>query len=235
MLDCDEGLSNVNIKNDYGLTDQAISKKSYQIAIGDAKIEASFTVTLDVTISTNLGDVIEVTADLFGEISGVLTLSLGTGELLPYTDWLIGLVSIFNANSTGYIADFFKAGAVFNASFNALVEPSFPFNLLGSADATGGFKTPFEINFLQPDETGYPDIDFEVEIDGIGDVRNLTFKQVIAILGEALEWLIGSSEDDSIESCSGGLLGKEIDGVNVFTYQLPGTSALGYRQACCCF
>lgn len=46
---------------------------------------------------------------------------------------------------------------------------------------------------------------------------------MVAILADALEWLVGDPDDGhSVESCSGGLLGKEIGGVNVFTYQVPG-------------
>jgi hypothetical protein len=225
-MECNANESIVSTYNTYGLTDQDISKRSWQIAVGDASIVASFGIIIDVTLSSNVGNVIEVTADLFGEITGNLTLNLGTGDLLPFGDWLIALTNIFDeTNSTGgYVPGFFTADAVFEASFNATVEPSSPFNILGSAFAEGSFTNPFEIDFLS-DETAYPNISLDVEIDGLGDVRKLTFRQVVEILGDALELLIGSNDADSensVESCSGGLLGRKIGGVNVFTYQIPG-------------
>lgn len=214
------------IPNDYGLEDFSLSKRKWQIAIGDSSITANITVALDVTLSTNVGGVIEVTAALDGTIAGSLVLSIGTGELLPFSDWLVGLINIFGNSSTpGFIADFFEASATFEANFDASVEPSSPFNLLATASATGSFAEPFVIDFLSKDFS-YPDIDFEVNIDGIGDVRKLTFKQVVAILADVLEFLIGSNEDDAVDSCSGGLLGQD-----AFTYQLPGASGrlLNYR------
>lgn len=163
VLECADSQTVVNIDNDYGFTDQALSKRSWQIAVGDTKIEASFSVTLAVFISSNVGDVIEVTTTLLGTISGDLTLSLGTSELLAFTTWLAGLTSIFDSSSEGFIEDFFIAEASFDAEFSASVEPSSPFNLLGSASAEGGFAEPFVIDFLS-NETGYPNITFDVEI-----------------------------------------------------------------------
>lgn len=37
----------------------------------------------------------------------------------------------------------------------------------------------------------------------------------------SLGFLIGEEEGDSVESCSGGLLGTELFGENIFTYKIP--------------
>ncbi|GAX18396.1 hypothetical protein FisN_2Lh003 [Fistulifera solaris] len=215
VLECQEDELVSPIANDYGLEDFSLSKRKWQIAIGDASISANVTVSLNVQLSTNVGGVIEVTAELEGDITGYLELSLGTGELLPFSDWLVALINIFDSESEGYIADFFEASATFDATFEASVEPSSPFNLLATASASGGFAEPFVIDFLAKNFS-YPEIEFDVNIEGIGDVRKLTFRQVVAILADVLEFLVGSNEDDGVDSCSGGLLGQD-----AFTYQLP--------------
>ena len=45
--------------------------------------------------------------------------------------------------------------------------------------------------------------------------------EIIKLLKIALEILIGDGEDDSVDSCTGGLLGKEVFGKNIFTYKIP--------------
>ena len=67
-MECNDDQAIINIENDYGLTDQTVSKRSWQIAVGETSIKANFTVTLDVRITSNVGNVIEITADLFGEM-----------------------------------------------------------------------------------------------------------------------------------------------------------------------
>ncbi len=218
MLECRNNETVSPIANNYGLEEFSLSKRPWQIGIGESSISANIRVDLDVTLSTNVGGVIEVTASLSGNITGSLSLSLGTSDLLPFTDWLVGLINIFDTDNTsgGFIAGFFDATATFNARFDGLVEPSSPFDWLATANATGGFAQPFEIDFLSK-SFSYPDIDFEVNIERIGDVRKLTFRQVVDILGDVLEFLVGSNDDDQVDSCSGGLLGQD-----AFTFELPG-------------
>ena len=81
---------------------------------------------------------------------------------MPFSDWLAGLTSIFDSTSEGYIENFFVATSYWDAYFNATVEPSSPFNLLGTATATGGFSDTFELDFLS--NFSYPNITFDVEI-----------------------------------------------------------------------
>ena len=58
-------------------------------------------------------------------------------------------------------------------------------------------------------------------IKSFGDLRNLSLNDVIRLLQQALGLLVGEDENDTVESCSGGLLGKEIGGTNVFTKKIP--------------
>lgn len=62
--------------------------------------------------------------------------------------------------------------------------------------------------------------DTEIDLPAIGDIRNLSFGDVVRLLKQALDFLVGTGENDSVESCSGGLLGKELFGENVFTYKI---------------
>jgi hypothetical protein len=41
------------------------------------------------------------------------------------------------------------------------------------------------------------------------------------MIQSALGFLVGEEEGDTVESCSGGLLGKEVFGENIFTYKIP--------------
>ena len=41
------------------------------------------------------------------------------------------------------------------------------------------------------------------------------------MIQSSLGFLIGEEEGDTVDSCSGGLLGKEIFGENIFTYKIP--------------
>lgn len=66
------------------------------------------------------------------------------------------------------------------------------------------------------------DIEFVVDLPSVGNIRNLSFTDVVELLQLALEFLVGDTEVDSVESCSGGLLGLEVDNEPIFTYKLPG-------------
>jgi hypothetical protein len=57
---------------------------------------------------------------------------------------------------------------------------------------------------------------------GFGAAKNLSFRDIVDLLVQSMEFLVGGGSDDAVDSCSGGLLGRQILGVNVFTYQIPG-------------
>ena len=225
MLICPTGQSSVNIFNSYGLSDDMPAKRPFQIAMGNSSIIASFVITGDVILAANVGGVIEVEADLHAQFGGSLTLHLGTDEFLTFPKWLAALISIFHEKSEGYIKEFFTPTASFEGDFTAEVEALAPFNF-GSIDATGAFDEAFEIDFFELKNTPglprkVPNISFEVDLPNIGGVRNLSFAQVVELLAQVLEFLIGAGADDTPTSCSGGLLGKEIGDQPVFSYQVP--------------
>jgi hypothetical protein len=153
--------------------------------------------------------------DLDADFTGDLLLSLGDGELLPFTVWLSATIAVLNPNSTGYIPDFMVATATFNGSFAAEVEPGLPFSdFVPPLSVSGYFVEPYVLNFFNISASGIPNVALDVNLPNFGDVRNLSFRDVVRILGEALKFLIGKED---VESCKDGLLG-----LDVFTYQIPG-------------
>jgi hypothetical protein len=156
--------------------------------------------------------------ELQAAFTGDLLLSLGTddGKLLPFTVWLSATISVLSPNSTGHRPDFMTAGATFNGSFAAEVTPGAPFADLITTPfpVNGFFVTPYVLNFFNISASGKPNVTLDVNLPNFGDVRNLSFRDVVRILGDALEFLIG---DEDVESCKAGLLG-----LDVFTYQIPG-------------
>ena len=173
-----------------------------------------------------MGGVIEVQSTLNALLQGSLTLTVGspTESILPFSDWIVALTKI-NATATdeGYIDQFFSASANFEGDVSAtvsLLEP-FSFDGMPTPSFTGTLDT-FAIDFFAYEK---PKPTFDLTIDGlpnIGNVKDLSFSDVIDILGSALEFLVGDPDVDDVTTCSGGLLGTEISGQNVFTYQLPG-------------
>jgi hypothetical protein len=65
-------------------------------------------------------------------------------------------------------------------------------------------------------------ISLSVDMGNFGDAKHLSFRDIVNILVQSMELLVGGGPDDAVDSCSGGLLGRKIFGVNVFTYQIPG-------------
>ena len=113
------------------------------------------------------------------------------------------------------------ASFTFDGDFSATVSVEDPIEL--SASATGKFRKPYTLDLLDLDavKNTKPEIVFDVDLPSFGDLRNLTFKDVIGLLQDALKFLVGEEEGDTVESCSGGLLGKEVFGEPVFTKQIP--------------
>lgn len=52
-------------------------------------------------------------------------------------------------------------------------------------------------------------------------LKNLSFENVIDLLKLGLELLVGGEEGDTVESCTGGILGKEFFGRPIFTVKIP--------------
>lgn len=206
----------------YGFTDSVLSKKKFQMAIGTVSAEGRINVTGGADIAANVGGVIAVNSSLGAALSGSVNVSVGD-DFIPAGDWIVALTKIFgDASTEGYRAGFLTANASFDGNFSASVQALKPFDF-ARVNATGQFLEPFAIDFLNVNASKLrPNVTFVVDLPKIGNLRDMTFKDVIEPLQLALEFLVGADDGDSVETCSGGLLGLEIGGSSVFTYQIPG-------------
>ena len=113
--------------------------------------------------------------------------------------------------------DFFHAFSTFEGEFNAsLSSPStlyFPGKFL---------NPPLVLDFSMKPPHHIPEIDIDFYFPGIGDVTKMSAVHIVKAFLLFKDFLIGSERNDSVEKCSGGLLGAEISGQPVFGYQLPG-------------
>jgi hypothetical protein len=174
-------------------------------------------------VSASVGGVIEVGADVEASLSGDLSFAANEyGDFLPFNEWLITLKDI-SGNP-----EFFRGQFSLDGSFDIGVTVQQPFEVEVPGTFSGGFgvssesRSPFVLDFKDPNLTSRrPDLFLEIDLPEIGDIRNLSFADVVRLLKQALEFLVGGEEEDSATSCSGGLLGKEFFGENVFTYQIP--------------
>lgn len=152
-------------------------------------------------------------------VSGSLALSAGSkGQLVPYNQWLSKMKNITQPENAG----FGSAKITFDGSFDAIARATEPFEV-DAGEFKGYFREPYILDLLNSTaiNTTRPDVAFDIDLPDIGDLGNITFAEVIELLQLALEFLVGSEEGDSVESCSGGLLGKEFFGKKVFLFKIP--------------
>lgn len=107
-----------------------------------------------------------------------------------------------------------------DGEFSASAYVETPFKL--GIDANGYFRTPFFLDLTNPTPQE-PDIVLEMDFPTLptGCLNDLSFEDIVGVLDLLLEFLVGDEEGDTVESCSGGLLGKEVLGTNVFVKKLP--------------
>jgi hypothetical protein len=227
-------------ENIYGLVNDTQKKTGFHFANGATELQVDLDVSGGATVSATLLDTIEVDASIDAWISGSLQFNSGSnGQLVPLDTWFSNMKSLLDASDEFHNPDFATCAIAMDGMFNALVEVRDPFALDGGpVTFEGAFRSPFELNLLDPLEVSskQPNIDIDINLSNIGDVKNLSFGEVVNVLKLALEFLVGDADEGhTVDSCSGGLLGREIFGRNVFTYKIPilGVSACdfaGYLQ-----
>ena len=211
--------------NIYGLTNGTFKKGGYHFANGATALHVDLGLSGGATVSATVLDSIEVAAGIDAFIAGSLEFNAGTrGKLIQIDDWFSNIKSMWNTSDEFHEPDFATASLSVDGSFEASVEVREPFALDLPVSFGGSFASPFELNLLNLTAAGIrrPDIKFDIDLPNIGDIKNLSFGEVIKLLKQALEFLVGDPEEgNTVESCSGGLLGKEIFGKNIFTYKIP--------------
>ncbi|CAB9505197.1 Kringle domain [Seminavis robusta] len=204
VFQCADGYVPYKIANSYGLEDQVTSKVSFQLMVAQSKVEATVSLSGSADITANLNDVISVAATVaVSEVGGNVSLTCGLDQYTAYSDWVQDIVSLNN----------FDASATVDGSFTATVDALAPFSV--SASANGYFTTPFDVDFVNPTK---PDITFDVDLPNVGDVRFITYKDVVSCMSLTQTFLVG---DGSVESCSDGLLNFDLLGKNPFFEKIP--------------
>lgn len=197
----------------FGMTNGDFDKKSpFQFASGLFEVIAGIQVKGGAEITAKVANVLEVSAEIDTTFFGQVRFSAGKqGQLIAFDDWLAKLIALKDTKSEDYDRGF--ASAVLTLDGNIAGEVSS--NALGvSTRVTGSFTEPYNYNLFE--NATRPKFVLDVNLPNFGDLRNLSFRDVIKLLEQAMELLVGSAEADTVESCSGGLLGKEI-----FTTKIP--------------
>lgn len=199
-------------------------KPSFQYTSGLLELIAGIEVLGGVNIKANVADVLEVTAAIDASFFGQVQFSAGKlGQLIPFDDFLAKLVSLKDTSSEYHDPDF----AVSVLTFGGTLAGQVSADTIGvSTGVTGAFLEPYNSNLLHANNTG-PKFALDVNLPKFGDLRNLSYSDVINLLSQALELLVGPAEADTVDSCSGGLLGKDI-----FTTKIPvaGVSACDFAS-----
>ncbi|CAB9505193.1 Kringle domain [Seminavis robusta] len=198
---CATGDVPADSSNSYGLTDQVKSKRGFQVAVDQTTLSASFSVNGIAKLTAELNDVIEISADMTGQLSGSLTLTVGEVGYTPFFTWVADLIQL----------DHFNGLASFSGSFLADVHALEPFDaeILGATGAMAQYDIDF---FANP---GLPSITFQIDLPGIRDVRFLKYEDVVSCMAFTKSFL------GSVETCAGGLLDFEINDQNVFFSKIP--------------
>ena len=213
MLVCGENKKVEYLENDYGLQDQDLSRRPFQIAVWQASIGATFDVEGQENLFATVGGVVEVETNLSVSLFGDLSLSVGSGDLLPFCDWLIAITSIFQPEKgPGYIDGFLNASSTFpTGNLSGKVKALPPFDDVPEVEVGGGF-VGFDVDFIGKNSS--PPV--MLDIDLLASIRDLSFADVVNSLSKAVKFVVGDGESQSVESCSGGLLGKDL-----VSYQIP--------------
>jgi hypothetical protein len=221
---CIQGDSIVNYTNVYGIRDVSLKKLPFQLMVGETSFNATVEVDGKVEVAANIGGVIEATAGITADFTGSLVLVVNPKDKFGYVSfskWLRDITGIATANRTEF---FFNASAIFDGNIHGVASAGAPFSGL-TKEFDGTMDTLF-IDFLKLNvPTGstpnIPRFNVTVDLPTIGNVKDLSFSDVVDILSLALDFLVGEDGGD-VKSCSGGLLGTEINNEKVFQFQIPG-------------
>jgi hypothetical protein len=222
--ECTSGDSIVSYTNVYGIRDVSLKKLPFQLMVGETSFNAIVKVDGKVEVAANIGGVIEATAGVTADFTGSLVLVVNPKDKFGYvsfSEWLRGITGI---TTDDRIEFFFEASAIFEGSIYGEASAGAPFSGL-TAEFDGTMDT-LSIDFLKLNvPTGStpnkPSFNVKVDLPTIGNVKDLSFSDVVDILSLALDFLVGENGGD-VQSCSGGLLGTEINNEKVFQFQIPG-------------
>jgi hypothetical protein len=207
VLECGPNERVEFLKNSYGLQDQELRRKPFHIAIKHSSVDAVIDVNSEpggIALVGIVDEVVDVATNLELHLSGQLNLEIvPPGGLMPFDDWLSKIAGI------GERPDLFLEARM-TISSNMLT---------GIVNALPPFEDMVEVNgqVVAVDDFSLENptqIEVQFEIDFLPGIRKLQFQDVVLGLSQAWKVIVG---EDTISSCSGGLLGLDI-----FSKQIPG-------------
>eukprot|EP00957_Ditylum_brightwellii_P177700 13535945-Ditylum_brightwellii.AAC.1 len=179
--DCQVPISAASAKSSFGFSDDEQKKSNFQILIGATALDASIGVSGSASVSANVGDVIEVEADLSASLGVDVALSINRNRpFISINEWLIQVKNITDPEIEG----FGEAKLACDGSFEAEVTAKAPFpEITGSF--TGKFTEPYVIDIIDVvrNRTLLPQLNDKISFG------------VVALLEDVVEFLVGSEED----------------------------------------
>jgi len=223
------GLEFVDIvPNPFGFADDAtVSKDRFQIGIGELSMKPSFSSTGTLNINTEIEGLIEASSEMTPQIRGNIDLIVNPSEngYVDYSRWSASMVSIATNHST---PGFFNVDSEISGDITGRIEVEEPFAILNSEFT--GIMQPFDMldNWPVPEDVYVaPTFELTMTTPALEGIDELTCDDIPSVLSRSLDILIGPSSSDqtstdALRSCSGGVLGSEINGVRIFQYKIPG-------------
>lgn len=161
--------------NPFGLKNSIQKKRAFQFATGLTEVSAELALGGFADIAAKVGP-IEAEASIEAGITGSVLLSAGSkGVLLPVNEWLSKMKNITLPENAG----FGTAKVTLDGSFDVIA------SALGfDVSATGRLAKPFVLDLMNRTaiRTQTPQVILDIDLPNIGDLRNLSFKDVIKLL-----------------------------------------------------
>jgi hypothetical protein len=180
------------------LKDISGKKIWFQIVVGETYFRASLDVTGTANLTLNIDAVIKATAALEANFhDGVVlminpstnTYTMYANGYLHFSDWLGNIGSILTYNQQ---EAFLEVGASFGEDIKGVATAEAPFNILPEATFIG-IKNTNEIDFLKlgydMDGISIPNVNLTVQIEGTGNVKDLTFCRCCEEIMHLISWL----------------------------------------------
>jgi hypothetical protein len=168
-------LTQNNTVNPFGLRNSIQKKRAFQFATGLTEVSAELALGGSADIAAKVGP-IEAEASIDAGITGTLVLSAGSkGVLLPVNEWLSKMKNITLPENAG----FGTAKVTLDGSFDVIA------SALGfEVSTTGRLAKPFVLDLMNRTaiSTQKPQVILDIDLPNIGDLRNLSFKDVIKLL-----------------------------------------------------
>lgn len=186
----------------------------------NGNISGAVELILDATSNLSQSDCITDPTD----VTAAPATGLDASGLLKFTDWLVSITAMLSQCNQAHRPDFFgSSSATFEGLFSTSITALSPFDEYGGTITPDATLASYDVDFFA-NESAIPAVTYTVELPGVSGIKNINFDNVKDILSQSVDFLIGDQASDTTASCSGGLLGMDVDSKSVFSFTLPGTA-----------